>query len=179
MSDGYKIIRSKRKSVSMTVLKDGTVQVKAPVRRSKKFIDTFVRKNSDWIEAQRKKHAQNARQGRALTDDEIALLKLKAKEVMRQKTHFYEGIIGVECTGVKITSARTRWGSCSARNSVCYSYRTMLLEDDLQDYIVVHELCHIKQKNHSPAFYKEIEKVLPDYKLRQQRLKNFSNSDLY
>lgn len=165
--------------MSLTVLKDGTVQVKAPLKRSKKFIDAFVERNSRWIEQQRRKHSENASQGKPLTDEEIKRLKKKAKAVLSEKTEYYAKVMGVEYSGVKITSAKTRWGSCSGQNSICYSYRTMLLDDDLQDYIVVHELSHIRQKNHSKAFYKEIEKVLPDYRQRQERIKNFSNFDLY
>ena len=112
---------------------------------------------------------------RKLTEEEIADLKSKAKIVLAEKTRYYKKIIGVEPIGVKITSATTRWGSCSGTNSICYSYRVMLLSNRAQDYIVVHELCHILQKNHSPKFYREVAKILPDYKDRIKEIKNFSN----
>ena len=79
--------------------------------------------------------------------------------------------MGVNPTSVKITSAQTRYGSCSAKNGICYSWRVMLLPEDLIDYIVVHELAHIREHNHSPAFYRVIERELPDYKKRVAKLK--------
>ena len=163
----------------MTVQKDGTVLVRAPLKRSNKVIDRFVTKNAGWIDRQKKKHREMARQGSPLSEEEIRNLKNRAKIVLTRKSRYYATLMGVEYTGIKITSAKGRWGSCSGKNSICYSYRVMLLDDDLQDYIVVHELSHIKQKNHSALFYKEIENILPNYKERQRKIKNFSNFDLY
>ena len=80
--------------------------------------------------------------------------------------------MGVTPTALKITSARTRYGSCSGKNSINFSLFLMEKSARAIDYVVVHELAHIKQHNHSPAFYKEIEKILPDYKERIKELKS-------
>lgn len=74
-------------------------------------------------------------------------------------------------TALKITSAKTRFGSCSGKDSICFSYLLMRYPDEAIDYVVVHELAHIKHKNHSKAFYTLIEKYLPDYKEREKLLK--------
>ena len=79
--------------------------------------------------------------------------------------------MGLEPTGVKITSAKKRFGSCSAKNSICYSWRLMLYSKEAIDYVVVHELAHIAHKNHGPQFYALIEKYLPDYKEREKLLR--------
>ena len=175
----YTIKRSKRKTIAISVEKDGTVIVKAPLKRSKKYIESLVVKYSDWIEEKKAEHIKNARSGEALSEEDIKNLKKKAKEVMSQKTKYWADIMEVEPSGVKITSATTRWGSCSYRNSICYSYRTMLLSDRAQDYVVIHELSHIRHKNHSKQFYNEVSKYMPDYQSVQKEIKEFSNFDLY
>ena len=175
----YTVKKSKRKTYSISVGRDGTVEIKAPLKRSKTDIEKILKKYSPWIEKNIAKQSEKAKRGRKLTEEEIADLKSNAKIILAEKTRYYKKIIGVEPTGVKITSATTRWGSCSGTNSICYSYRVMLLSNRAQDYIVVHELCHILQKNHSPKFYREVAKILPDYKDRIKEIKNFSNFDLY
>ena len=74
--------------------------------------------------------------------------------------------------GIKITSARTRFGSCSGKNSICFSWRLMLYPPEAIDYVIVHELAHIRHHDHSPAFYALIEQYLPDWKARMKLLKS-------
>lgn len=97
--------------------------------------------------------------------------KQKANEYILKKVICFSNIMNVKASSVKITSAKTRWGSCSGKNNICFSYRVMCLPPDIIDYIVVHELAHIKQHNHSNMFYNEILKVMPDYKKRLKELK--------
>ena len=118
----YIIKRSKRKTIAITVEKDGTVVVKAPLKRSKKYIESLLVKYSRWIEEKKAEHIKNAQSGKPLTEEDIKNLKKKAKEVLFQKTKYWAEIMGIEPTGLKITSATTRWGSCSYKNSICYSY---------------------------------------------------------
>ena len=79
--------------------------------------------------------------------------------------------MGVKASYIKITSAKTRFGSCNPQNGICFSWRLMLYDRRAVEYVVVHELAHIKQKNHSAAFYAEINKVMPDYKRRRELLR--------
>ena len=72
---------------------------------------------------------------------------------------------------VKVNSAKTRWGSCSGRNSINFSWRLIMADDDVIDYVIVHELAHIKEHNHSDRFWAVVASVLPDYKMRQAKLK--------
>ena len=95
-----------------------------------------------------------------------------AKAELPRRTAYFAKIMGVTPKSVKITSAKKRFGSCSGQNGICYSWRLMLYPSEAIDYVVVHELAHIRQKNHSPAFYREIEKILPDYKARAKLLKD-------
>ena len=79
--------------------------------------------------------------------------------------------MGVTPTGLKITTARKRYGSCSGKNSLCFSCFLMRYPEEAIDLVVVHELCHIKVKNHSRDFYALLEQYLPDYKERKKLLK--------
>ena len=79
--------------------------------------------------------------------------------------------MGVEPTGIKITAARTRYGSCSGKNSLCFSCFLMNCPEEAIDLVVVHELCHIRVKNHGPQFYALLAQVLPDYRQRREGLK--------
>lgn len=178
MEINYKILRSKRKTVSLSIDKNGEVLVRAGLRTPERFIKDFVNKNASWVKKQLEKFSDIKENQTPLTATEIKSLKKEAKEILTQKTIFYSQIMGVQATGVKITSATTRWGSCSPKNSLCYSYRVMLLPPECQDYIVVHELSHIRVKNHSSKFYQELGRYLPNYKELQKQVKNFRGYDL-
>lgn len=97
-----------------------------------------------------------------------------AKRHLTQRVLHFQALMGVRVTALKINSAKTRWGSMSAKQSVNFSWRLIMAEDDVIDAVVVHELAHIKQMNHSDRFWAEVEKILPDYKKRDLRLKAFS-----
>ncbi len=83
-------------------------------------------------------------------------------------------MMGVSVTNLKINSAKTRWGSMSSKKSVNFSWRLILADNDIIDVVVVHELAHIRQMNHSDKFRAEVEKILPDWREREKRLKELS-----
>ncbi len=168
----YELIRSGRKTIELSISKELKIIVRAPNRMSINDVNSFVIKHEKWIEkhlAIAKKHYEG-NSYKDLSEDEINSLKKKAAEIIPSRVKYYSEIMEVKPTGVKITSAMTRWGSCSAKNSLCFSYRLMLYPIEVIDYVVVHELAHIKLKNHSKFFYEEIEKYMPDYKERIKML---------
>ena len=175
----YTVIRTKRKTISITVNKDLEIMVKSPLKTSGKYLDTIVQDNMVWIENQRNKHVENKKNAISLSNDDIEKLIEEAKVVLTQKTEYFSKIMKLNYTNIRISKAKTLWGSCNYQNAISYSYRVMLLDEDCIDYIVVHELSHIKHKNHSKWFYNEIEKILPNYKITEKKIKNFSNYDLY
>lgn len=134
-------------------------------------IRTFVEKHETWI------HRQQQRQGRYRaehpepTPQEQEALRQQAKTLLPQRVAYWAGVMGVRPTGIRITSARTRFGSCSGKNSLCFSLYLMAYPPEAIEYVVVHELAHIRHKNHSPAFYAEVERYLPDWRRRQALLK--------
>ena len=101
----------------------------------------------------------------------IEALKKQAKVVIPEKVKHYAPIVGVDYGRITIRCQRTRWGSCSSKGNLNFNCLLMLMPDEVIDSVVVHELCHRKQMNHSAAFYSEINKVFPAYKQCQKWLK--------
>ncbi len=166
----YETVFSKRKTLGITVKPDGSVIVRAPLRTSRKRIEEVVIKNSEWIEKTKKK-LENKQYGmKQASPEEEKLLREKAKSILPEKVKYYGALIGVTPTRMTVTGARTRFGSCSGKNSIAFSFYLMRFPEEAIDYVVVHELCHIIHHNHSKEFYKEIEKILPDYKKRKKLL---------
>ena len=162
-----KITYSNRKTLALCINRQGEAEVRAPYGCPKGVIERFIFKNQGWLEKRLQEHQAQ----KQYSKQEIEALRRRAKEVLPQRVAYYAALMGVTPTALKITSARTRYGSCSGKNSINFSLFLMEKSPRAIDYVVVHELAHIKQHNHSSAFYKEIEKILPDYKERIKELK--------
>ena len=98
----------------------------------------------------------------------------KAKELIPQRVHKYEEIMGLCASKIGITSANTRWGSCSAKNSLNFTWKLIMADLDTIDYVVVHELAHIKEKNHSKNFWSLVGLYKPDYKDSKKKLRGLA-----
>jgi len=105
----------------------------------------------------------------------VEIYRRLAKRDLTKKVLDFAKIMGVSPSAVKISNAKTRWGSCSGKNSLNFSWRLIMADDDLIDYVVVHELAHIKELNHSERFWAIVEGILPDYRERKKRLKLLQN----
>lgn len=101
----------------------------------------------------------------------IKLYKLIAKSYIHERVGFFSKQMNVNPTAVRITSAKTRWGSCSGKNSVNFSWKLIMADDRTIDYVIVHELAHIKQHNHSKKFWNIVESIMPNYKKEKEELK--------
>lgn len=166
-----RVIFSNRKTISLSVTSDVEIIVRAPKRTSKKYIEKFVNSHQEWIENQIARIEEANKNRVVLSDEDIKSLKIQANILLNDRVKHFEKIMNLCANGVKITSAEKRWGSCSGKNSLCFSYKLALLPVELVDYVVVHELAHILEKNHSNKFYAIIEKYMPDYKYRIAKLK--------
>ena len=175
MKDSLPIIyiRSERRTLAISVGKDGAVRVRMPLYYPMEKAVRFVEEHAEWIEKAQKR-VQTFREKTEVSPEREAELRLLAKKVLPEKVKHYAERMGLFPTSVRITSARGRYGSCSAKNGICFSFRVMLLPDAAIDYVVVHELAHIAEHNHSERFYRVIEKTLPDYKERIRLLKGLS-----
>ena len=167
----YKLIRSKRKTISVEINERCEVVVRAPLRIGQKEIDKFVFEKRDWIEKALKTMQKRAENRKIYTDEDIKALYKKASEILPDRLEFWTNVTGFSPTGVKITSAKKRFGSCSPKNSLCFSFYLFDYPSAAIDYVIVHELCHIKEHNHSARFWALVQKYMPDYKERQKLLK--------
>ncbi|HBN83399.1 MAG TPA: M48 family peptidase [Clostridiales bacterium] len=167
----YYIKRSNRRSISVEITRDLKVLVRSPLKMPDREIREFVEKHSGWIlkSIEKQKNAVTMRYDP--TEEEIQALINRAMRELPNKVEYYGNIMGCKPGRITITSAKTRFGSCSAQNNISFSWRLMLYPEAAIDYVVVHELAHIKHKNHGKDFYAFIESVLPDYKNRKELLK--------
>ncbi len=158
------IVKSRRKTISIQVKDEKTVIVKAPNRASKKYIMDFVASHEDWIRKRlAKMKALKESAGEPLSSSQIDELYRKARACIPERVAYYASLIGVTYGRITIRKQKTRWGSCSAKRNLNFNCLLMLTPPEVIDSVVVHELCHIKEMNHSARFYDEIFKVFPEY----------------
>lgn len=154
---------------------DGQVVVTLPKRLSVSWAEHFVQEKIDWIR-QRLTHLEQLRKNSPIKNDPASLKSYKksAEQLVRQKLVFFNQFYGFKYHKVTIRDQRSRWGSCSRQGNLNFNYRLALLPERLVDYIVVHELCHLGQMNHSAKFWALVAKQLPDYLVRRKELKKVS-----
>lgn len=174
------IIKSNRKTIAIEVRPDLRVIVRAPKRASNREIMKFVEQKQDWIakhlaQMQIRYEETRRRKEKQFTDDDIRKMKDEAKKVIPDRVKYYADIMGVTFGKITIKNQKTRWGSCSSKGNLNFNCLLMLTPDKVRDYVVIHELCHLKQMNHSKMFWAEIEKVMPDYKVYRQWLSQNGN----
>ncbi len=167
------VIRSKRRTLALEITADLRVVVRAPRWCPSWEIERFVASHEGWIA--RHLETQRARAERAaerqVTPEEEARLRSLAAEVIPARVAHYSAMMGLNPTGVRITGAQKRFGSCSSKNSLCFSWRLMQYPPEAIDYVVVHELAHIRHHNHSAAFHALVESYLPDHRERRALLR--------
>ncbi len=102
-------------------------------------------------------------------------LKEEANKYIPKRVEFFSGKYGFSYNRITIKNQRTRWGSCSSKRNLSFNYRIMYFNSKVIDYIIIHELCHLKEMNHSKKFWNLVEEIMPDYKIYKQQLKSFFN----
>lgn len=161
----YEIIRSKRKTLGIEI-KGRRVIVRSPFCVADAQIDRFVNEHEDWIQKHFAKAAEKEKRAAALgflTEKELRTLADKASDVIPERVEYYAKIIGVSYGRITIRKQRTKWGSCSGKGNLSFNCLLMLTTPEVIDCIVVHELCHRKEMNHSEHFYEEVRKAYPEY----------------
>jgi len=167
------IKRSGRKTLSIEVTKDARIIVRAPYSLPLSEIEKLVEKKSDWIE----KHIKNLQEKQRkppvqkLNTEQIKALADQALQVIPKRTEYFAKKLHVTYNQITIRNQKTRWGSCSGKGNLNFNCLLMLAPPEVLDYVVVHELCHRKEMNHSDRFWKEVESILPDYKIQKEWLR--------
>lgn len=166
----YKIVRSHRKTLCLEITGEGLL-VRAPFRATDADIRAFVESKQKWIETHLRKSAAGAFNAAKLTEEELRKLAADALRVIPQRVAYYAPRIGVTYGRITIRNQRTRWGSCSSKGNLNFNCLLMLAPPEVLDSVVVHELCHRKEMNHSSRFYAQVLRVFPDYHRWNQWLK--------
>lgn len=170
------MVRSKRRTLGLEVKEDGSVFLRVPNRCSKRDALRFLESREDWVRA----HVENARAREAqlaeagvepLKQEELKALTEAARKDMTARVERFAPLVGVTYGRIAIRHQKTRWGSCSSKGNLNFNCLLMLAPEEVRDYIAVHELCHRKEMNHSAAFWREVERVLPDYRSCEAWLK--------
>ena len=166
----YSIIRSDRKTIAIQIQPDGEIIVRAPKGMRMEEIRQFVESKASWIN----KHLSNRtdQNQQKFTDRELKALREKARALVTDRVQYYAPLIGVTYNQIAIRAQHTRWGSCSSKGNLNFNCLLALVPIEVLDYVVVHELCHRKELNHSDRFWNEVANILPDYKCRKKWLKD-------
>ena len=165
-----RVVRSRRKTLAVQIENSGTVTVRAPLRLPQAAIDTFLREHQDWIALHLQKAALREKQP-PFSPEEIRALAARATRELPPLCARYAGQMGVRYSRVTIRAQHTRWGSCSRKGNLNFNCLLMLCPLEVREYVVVHELCHLKEMNHSLRFWQEVKNVLPGYEAARRWLK--------
>ena len=170
--------RRRRRTISLALHPSGAVILSAPVQAPEKFLEDFFSSRLSWI----KKRLKDFRQGESFVQKPaspafIAHCRSLAQSCLEEKIAHFGQLLDVRPRKIKVNSATTRWGSCSAQDNLNFPWRIVLLPPAVIDYIVVHELAHIKEKNHGPGFWRTVAGMMPDFKTHRTWLRK--NSRLF
>ncbi len=177
-----KIVRSGRKTVALEIARDLSVLVRAPYHMSDRDIQRFINEKSTWLEehmtlmkAKIEVYEQQKQDIQKFTEEEINQLADKALLKIPERVLYFAPIVGVSYGRITIRNQISRWGSCSSKGNLNFNLLLMLTPADVIDYVVIHELCHRKELNHSPRFWSEVKRVMPNYDLPKKWLKDNGN----
>ena len=170
MAYTVEVIRSSRKSLSLELRPDGTVVVRAPMRTGMPQIRAFVDRHRDWIEKRLCRQART-QQIVKLSDEELAALKKAGKQRFAERAAHFASLLGVQYGRIAVRCQKSKWGSCSAKGNLNFNCLLLLAPQEVLDYVVVHELCHLREMNHSARFWQYVAAVIPDHRERRRWLR--------
>lgn len=165
------VIYSNRKSLSLEVTPDLEIKIKAPKGIPFRIIQDFVQKKYDWIDAKLTEYEQSPKRISLMLSNEAKnAYKKQARAVITSYVTHYAGILSVTYGRIFIKEQKTCWGSCSSKRNLNFNWKLILMPEEILEYVVVHELAHLFEMNHSKAFWGIVESILPDYKERRKWL---------
>ena len=176
----YIIQKSRRRSISVSIMADNKVLVKAPYGTNERTVQEFLVAKTGWITKHLENQNREVEQAESLgilTDDEVKKIKRQAKKIIPERVGNWAEKIGVTYGRIAIRLQSSRWGSCAANGNLNFNCLLVLMPPEVLDSVVVHELCHRRHMNHSKEFYAEIDRIFPDYKRWNKWLKD--NGGIY
>jgi len=184
MTGEYEIRESTRATrLGITVHPDGRVTVTKPVQVSEKRVHAFVRKYQDWIETSQERFRKRAERQNKKGLPTFALPRPRknskaytearkaARVLVTERLQHFNQVYGFRYGTLSIRDQKTRWGSCSAAGNLSFNYRLIFLPEVLQDYIIVHELAHVKEHNHSARFWAQVARTVPAHSELRKELR--------
>ena len=163
--------RSSRRTLSLQVTREGQVVVRCPLSTTKEQIQAFVDEHRQWIGENLEQVKRRLASRPVMTPEQVWKAKSLARMTLSAKVRYWAAKMGVTYGTISIRQQATRWGSCSSRGNLNFNWTLILTPEPLQDYVVVHELAHRKEMNHSERFWKVVEAEMPDYEERRRLLK--------
>ncbi|MBS7007336.1 M48 family metallopeptidase [Anaerostipes sp.] len=162
----YEVVYSKRKTLAVTVACDGNVIVRAPRHFPESQIVRFINEKQSWIDVHIKKAKEREKYQKVfhITAEQREAYIQEARSVITRMCRQYAGQMGVSYNKISIREQKTRWGSASSKGNLNFNWKLILMPEDVLEYVVVHELSHLKVMNHSPVFYRVVARYLPNYK---------------
>ena len=178
----YTLVRSRRKSLAIIVRQDSSLEVRIPLRCREDELQKFLQSHTSWIlshmASQAKKRKEREARTPRLSDEEKNAIQKEAvkrlRPILLDRIAYYEPMLPPShrpITRVSIRAQKTRWGSCSSRGGISLNWRLIMAPPPVIDYLVIHELCHLRQPNHSPAYWREVARWCPDFRLHRQWLR--------
>lgn len=169
----YTVRKSKiSRRIRLSISGDGGLTVTLPERANDSIAEKFIKENSAWVFARLdfiKKHTDPDH--KKLTTGDYLKNKYKAYRIAKERVEHFNQILGYEYKTISIRNQKSCWGSCSSRKNLNFSFRIAFLPDELRDYVIVHELCHLKEMNHSAKFWDLVVHVLPNYRMLRRRIR--------
>ena len=176
------VLYSRRSTLGLEIKADGRVCARMPRGIPSQAVMDFIKERQDWIvqkwflmEEKRRVREQRPLPDYAAHPELEAAYRKRARTQLEARAAYYAGLMGVTYNRIAIRAARTRWGSCSAQGNLNFHWKLILMPPEVLDYVVVHELAHRKEMNHSARFWEEVERILQDYKRRRKWLKDYGS----
>ncbi len=167
----YTLKKSKRaKNIRLSINSSGHVNLTLPWYIPKIAGTTFIKQNQEWIFDKLKRLPKNTKPTH--TKAQITALKIKTRELARNRLEHFNLHYQFKFNRITIRNQKTRWGSCSSNKTLSFNYKLALLPKELSDYIIVHELCHLKEMNHSHKFWSLVAQKVPNHKALRRKLKS-------
>jgi predicted metal-dependent hydrolase len=174
----YKLKKSKRaKRLRLAVYCDGSVVVTTPSYVGRSVVEKFIAEKKQWILDKIKFYKNKDREPiRTFSYNDYLKNKHKAYLLVRERIDLYNKIYGYSFNRISIKNQKTRWGSCSSKKNLNFNYKIVFLSERQRDYIIVHELCHLGELNHSKKFWALVEKTMPEHRKIKAELRRFNQA---
>ena len=168
------VIRSRRRTLSLELCEDGRLLLRAPLRCPERELRAFVEQHRGWIERKCAEQEARRREREAvppLREDELAALQKRGRQVFAERAAHFAPLVGVRYGRISVRRQRSKWGSCSGKGNLNFNWKLIMAPPPVLDYVVIHELCHLWEFNHSPRFWSLVEQQMPEYRVWKKWLK--------